>query len=181
MNILPVLRPELGVPLLIVQHNLKGMSQMMASSLNQTTSIRVEEARGGEQLLSGRAAVYLAPAGCHTRIIYSRDDVPIIIVRENKRMSNLLPSVDETMSSAAQVFGSHLLGVILTGMGNDGTKGLGMIKKAGGITMAQEPRTCAVASMPLSAIQSGVVDHIVPLQHIGTRINMLVLSSGGCS
>jgi two-component system chemotaxis response regulator CheB len=176
IEILPLLNGSLNIPIIIVQHNLKGMSDMMAVSLKRVTLVPFREAQGGELLEYGETIFYLAKAGYHTRIIWNRDHIPILVVREDKNNPNLLPQIDETMTTGTEVFGSALLGVVLTGMGNDGTKGLEALKKAGGTTLVQDPKTCAVPSMPESAISARVVDYIVPLPEIAGRINHLVLS-----
>jgi len=175
-EILPGLSPSLGVPMIVIQHNLKGMSDFMVSSLQRLTSIPVKEAKGGEILACGESTIYVAPSGYHMRIIWNRDHNPMIVVREGKGNPNLLPNIDETMTTASEVFKSSVLGVILTGMGSDGTEGMRAICNAGGTTLAQDPATCAIPSMPASAIAAGVVTYIVGLQYIASKINHLVLS-----
>ncbi|MGB9774227.1 MAG: chemotaxis protein CheB [Bacteroidota bacterium] len=175
-EILPGLSPSLGVPILVIQHNLKGMSDFMVSSLQRLTSIPVKEAKGGEILVCGQSTIYVAPSGYHMRIIWNRDHNPMIVVREGKGNPNLLPNIDETMTTASEVFNSSVLGVILTGMGSDGTEGMKAIWNAGGTTLAQDPATCAIPSMPASAIAAGVVTYVVGLQYMAGKINYLVLS-----
>lgn len=152
----------------IVQHMPSGFTKSLAERLNGASKMIVKEAEDKETLYSGTA--YVAPGGYHLIIDGRRfslsKDPPILGVR---------PAVDVTMLSGAKVFKNKTVGVILTGMGSDGAKGMEEIKRYGGKTIAQDEKSCVVFGMPKAAIERGVVDKIADLESIPTEIERMVL------
>ena len=162
-EIVPCLPRDLPIPVIVVQHMPPGFTAPLARRLDEISKVRVQEAHEGEQLAPG--VVYIAPAGRHTTVFgcrrnvrFALSDIPHETVHK--------PSVDVIMSSVAEVYGRNVLGIILTGMGSDGLKGMRQIQKCGGITIGQDPDTCAVYGMPRSCAENGVLQKVVPLSEI---------------
>lgn len=162
-NIVPVLPADLAVPVIIVQHMPPGFTGPLARRLNGVSKIKVQEAQQGEQVAPG--TVYIAPAGRHTTVCSSTSNIRFTL-SDSPNDTLHKPSVDVTMSSVAEVYGRNVLGVILTGMGADGVKGMKLIQEKGGITVGQDASSCAVYGMPRSCAESGVLQRVVPLAHI---------------
>ncbi len=151
-------------PILIVQHMPKGVTKLFAEGLNQTCKFKVKEAEEGDFVQEGLALI--APGGFHMIVtkggrISLNQDPPVNYVR---------PAADVMMFSSVDVYGSKNIGVVLTGMGSDGAKGIRAIKETGGATIAQNQETCVVFGMPNVAIQTGCVDVIAPLERIPKEI-----------
>lgn len=156
--------PENTPPILVVQHMQKGMTKLFAEGLNQECKIKVKEAEEGDVVQEGLALI--APGGFHMVVtkggkINLATDPPVNYVR---------PSADVLMKSVAKTYSAKNIGVILTGMGVDGAKGIETIKKKGGVTIAQDKKTCAVFGMPYAAIKTGCVDFVTPLESIPKEI-----------
>ena len=167
-EILPRLPADFPAPILIVQHMPYGFTTSLADRLNQLSSITVREAIHGETLRPGVA--YLAPAGQHMTIQGS-DASNIRISLDREPVESLhIPSVDLMMKSVAQIFTERTLGVILTGMGNDGAEGIRAIHLYGGITFGQDERTCVVFGMPRACAEGGLLTSLVPVSQIPDRI-----------
>lgn len=162
-EIVPQLPSKLPIPVLIVQHMPPGFTAPLAKRLGTLSQVSVCEARDGDQLQAGM--VYIAPAGHHTTLCGSGLN-SWISISDSPDDTMHKPSVDVTMTSVAEVFGRNVLGVILTGMGTDGTKGMRAIQIAGGITIGQDEASCAVYGMPRSCAESGVLQKVVPLAEI---------------
>lgn len=151
--------------LLVVQHMPEGFTEMLAKRLNECCAIDVAEARSGDLLLAGR--VLIAPGNRHMMARRKpRGDVAVLM--DGSPVSGHRPSVDVLFHSVAQEFGPSAIGVLMTGMGEDGADGLGAIKNSGGATIAQSEESCVVSGMPRAAILKGHASHIVPLEKIGT-------------
>ncbi len=147
-------------PVLIVQHIPRGFTRSLAERLDARSSIPVRAARDGENLEPG--TILVAPAGIHTRL-ERRDGSVVVVLDEEPRDALHRPSADVLMTSAAGVFGSRVVGIVLTGMGSDGTEGLRAIRHRGGRTLAESEETCVIFGMPKAAIEAGVVDRAVRL------------------
>ncbi len=157
--------------LLVVQHISVGFTQALARRLSEAGPMLVTEAVKGERVLGGRG--YVAPAGNHLVVegkagefIFQFSDLPPRL--------GVKPSADVLMSSAAKAAGPKCLGVVLTGMGRDGTQGLKDIRSVGGKTFAQIPESCVVYGMPKSAVEAGVVSRQLDLQPMALEINHLL-------
>ncbi len=164
-NILTRMPRGLPVAIVISQHMPEGFTRLFADRLNRLVGIRVSEASDGDVVEKGRALI--APGGKH--LLLSRDDggqvrVKLAEVREEDRFA---PSIDMMMSSAAGIYGDRTIGVLLTGMGDDGVQGLRAIKERKGMTIAESEQTCIVYGMPREAVRRGVVDRVLPLGDIG--------------
>jgi len=147
----------------IVQHIPPIFSKTFAERLNECCALEVREAAHGDEVRPGTALI--APGDYHMVVEWDvncyrvrlRQDPPIHFTR---------PAVDMLFNSAAQCAGRHALGLLLTGMGRDGAQGMQQLKSAGAINLAQNEATCVVYGMPRAAVELGVVDRVLPLDHI---------------
>lgn len=154
--------------LLVVQHMPRGFTESFAKRLGSSTGFQVVEAKDGEPLEVGK--VIVARGGDH--MVIEKRGLKSYIVRLDRgpRVNAVRPSVDVTMESAAEVFGSDAIGVLLTGMGSDGAIGMSKIKKEGGRTIAEDESSCIIYGMPKAAASLGAADHILPLRKIPLQI-----------
>ena len=161
-NVLTRLPAELP-GICIVQHIPPVFSKTFAERLNECSALEVREAAHGDEVRPGTALV--APGDFHMAVEWDvncyrvrlRQDPPIHFTR---------PAVDMLFKSAAQCAGRNTLGILLTGMGRDGAQGMQQLKSAGAINLAQNEATCVVYGMPRAAVELGVVDRVVPLDHM---------------
>lgn len=146
-----------------VQHMPEGFTAAFARRLNDSCAIEVREAADGDQIVPGRA--YIAPGNRHT---YVRRMGPtyFLEVRDGALVSRHRPSVNVLFRSVAQAAGSSAMGVLLTGMGDDGADGLLEMKRTGAFTIAQDEATCVVFGMPREAILLGAAEEVLPLHRI---------------
>jgi two-component system chemotaxis response regulator CheB len=152
---------------LVVQHIPRGFTKSLAERLDARSAIPVREARDGEPVLPG--AILVAPAGIHAKVARRRGTVEVLL-DEEPRDTLHRPSADVLMAAAAAAYGPRALGVVLTGMGSDGTEGLRAIHRAGGLTMAESEETAVIYGMPKAAVEAGVVDRTVPLDRMAGEI-----------
>jgi two-component system chemotaxis response regulator CheB len=155
--------PEDAPGIVVVQHMPEGFTAAFANRLDKTCRIRVKEAATGDVLLTGRALI--APGNRHTLVRRSGSGYQTEIV-DGPLVLRHRPSVDVLFRSVAQVAGVNALGVILTGMGSDGARGLLEMRQAGAFTIAQDEQTCVVFGMSKEAIECGAVCKIAPLPEI---------------
>jgi two-component system, chemotaxis family, protein-glutamate methylesterase/glutaminase len=169
-TILRELTSSFDVPLLIAQHMPRTFTSLFAERLNQHTSLHVKEATHGETLKPGCA--YIAPGGAHLLV---QRDVNLFRVEICPKADGIRyqPSADLLFESVAHAAGSQTIGTVLTGMGDDGCKGLSHMKSNQGITIAESERTAVIFGMPQQAIRAGVVDHILPLTEIAGALKTL--------
>lgn len=163
-EVLPRLPGDLPAPILAVQHMPAGFTKSLAARLDESCELSVKEAEDGDQIRSGM--VLLAPGGKHMTV----DSEGRITLNQGPQECGLRPAANITMQSAAEAFGSSVLAVVLTGMGSDGTRGSGLIKKAGGEVIVQDEASCVVYGMPKSIVEAGYADAIVPLSEIPAEI-----------
>src|SRR6266849_5838475 len=148
---------------LIVQHMPEGFTEMFAKRLDECCALDVHEARSGDLLVAGR--VLICPGNRHMMVRrMPRGDMAVL--SDGPPVNGHRPSADVLFHSVAQEFGLTAVGVIMTGMGDDGAEGLGAIKAAGGMTAAQSEDTCVVSGMPRAAILKGYANKIVPLESL---------------
>ena len=152
---------------LVVQHMPVGFTKPLADRLNTQSHLSVSEAIEGDIVRPGR--VLIAPAGHHLKLM-RRNGQYIVHLDEKPADALHKPSVDVMMEYVAKACGARSLGVLLTGMGSDGAKGMRAIKETGGRTLAESEETCIVYGMPKSAVEDGVVDKVVPLYQMVTEI-----------
>ena len=164
---------DFPVPLLVTVQLPIGFSTHLASSLDRKSSIRVVEGIHGDILCPGTA--YIATAGKQMGISQHKhgDEVKLSIT-DDPPENYCKPSADYLFRSVAEIYGSRALGVILTGMGYDGTQGLIVLKRRGGYVIAQDKKSCVVFGMPGSAINAGVVDLVIPLDRINESIQSML-------
>jgi two-component system chemotaxis response regulator CheB len=164
VRVLSQLPANFPAPILVVQHIAQGFTQGLVSYLNSVVTLQVKLAEAKETPQA--ATVYLAPEDRHLGV--ARDGT--ILVSSQKAIDGFRPSATFLFESVASVFGPKTLGVIMTGMGSDGTPGLAKLRAAGGRVIAQDESTCVVFGMPAAAIAAGVVDRVVPLDSIASEI-----------
>lgn len=174
--LLPQLPKDLGVPLLIVQHMPPVFTQSLAESLSTKSAIRVKEAADGETPLPNVA--YIAPGGRQMRLAVGPSGSRVLQVTDDPPENNCRPAVDYLFRSVASHFPGQAMGVILTGMGNDGTLGLRLLKRHGCFVIAQDEASCVVYGMPKAAVEAGVTDVSLPLGSIAARIVATVRGLG---
>ena len=167
-DLLPALPGDLGVPVLVVQHMPPVFTQTLAESLDSKCALKVCEAAEGMTVVAN--TVYIAPGGRHMRLAAGSDGKKTIQVTDDPPENNCRPSVDYLFRSVASQFPGKSMGVILTGMGNDGTLGLRLLKRNGCFVIAQDEASCVVFGMPKAAMEAGVVDVVLPLPSIASRI-----------
>jgi len=166
-TIIPALRPDISVPILIVQHMPPHFIDTLAGRLSSKSKLKVKVAEDGEKAIGG--TVYFAPGGVHMRLnnnneLYLDDSPPINGVR---------PAADALFESVAEDFaGMRILTVILTGMGHDSLRGLIRLKDMKNCrSIAQSEKTCVVYGMPRAVVEEGLVDKILDLDEIAAEIN----------
>jgi two-component system chemotaxis response regulator CheB len=149
--------------LVMVQHMPEAFTRPFSERLNSLCRIRVQEAKDGDRILPGHAL--LAPGG-HQMEVVRHGMAYAVRVYRGERVNRHLPSVDVLFSSCAKQLGKNSVGVLLTGMGADGAKGMLEMRAAHAFTIAQDEATCVVFGMPREAILLGAVDQVLPLSRI---------------
>jgi two-component system chemotaxis response regulator CheB len=168
--LLPQLPPDFPGSILIVQHMPENFTDMFARRLDELCSLQVKLAHSGDNLQSGR--VLICPGNRHMKV----KRLPIgdvVVLNDEERVNGHRPSVDVLFHSVADQFGPLGVGVIMTGMGDDGAQGLGAIKKAGGMTIAQSEESCVVYGMPKVAIERGFAKRVVALDVLPSTLQVL--------
>jgi two-component system, chemotaxis family, protein-glutamate methylesterase/glutaminase len=173
-SLLPILASQTKVPIFIVQHNLHNFNEYLAESLSRRLPRKViVPDRQMEVVPDG---LYLAKGGQHLLVSKMGESV-CVQLSDAPPENQFKPSVDVLFRSAANCFGKGLISVVLTGMLNDGAQGAGVVNRSGGIVVAQDEATSVVWGMPRAAIETGVVDLVLPLQDIGPAVLKLISSS----
>ena len=165
---IPQLPADFRVPMAIVMHMPVGYTEMYAQKLNQLCKLEFQEAKEGDLLESGK--VLLAPAGRH--LTFRRNDEGQVVAHLDARPFETVhrPSIDVLFQSAAETYGSRVLGVVMTGMGTDGKEGASWIKAQGGIVFTESEETCVVYGMPRAVVEVGLSDKRVPLEQMSHAI-----------
>jgi two-component system chemotaxis response regulator CheB len=166
--LIPQLPVDLQVPIVMVLHMPTGYTEMYARGLNDVSGLTVAEAKEGDLVRPGVAL--LAPAGHH--LSFRRLADGSVVVHLDLRPIDLphRPAVDVLFQSAAEVYGSRVLGVVMSGMGSDGTKGAAWIKAQGGTIFTEAEETCVVYGMPRSVVEAGLSDRSFPLPSLARAI-----------
>jgi two-component system chemotaxis response regulator CheB len=154
----------------VVQHMPDGFTDMFARRLDEVCPLRVKEAQSGDLLLPGR--VLICPGNRHMKV----KRLPlgdIAVLSDEPRVNGHRPSVDVLLRSLAEEFRNSSIGVLMTGMGDDGAEGLGAIKKEGGMTIAQSEESCVVYGMPKAAIERGYAVRVVGLDTMGSTLQAI--------
>jgi two-component system chemotaxis response regulator CheB len=151
--------------IVVVQHMPEGFTEMFAKRLDECCALEVHEARSGDLLIAGR--VLICPGNRHIMVRrMPRGDMAVL--SDGPPVNGHRPSADVLFHSVAQEFGLTAVGVLMTGMGEDGAEGLGAIKAAGGMTIAQSEESCVVGGMPRAAILKGYASKVISLEGLGT-------------
>ena len=166
--------PEDMPGIAIVQHMPEGFTRSFSNSLDQISRLSVKEAENGDKLYKGR--VLIAPGNKHMLIKRVGKEY-FVEVKEAPPVTRHRPSVDVLFRSAARYAGSNAIGIILTGMGNDGAKGMKEMHDAGAHTIAQDEQSCVVYGMPKEAVKEGGVDDVVALDNITRHLVSILASS----
>lgn len=169
-KVIEVLPPNIP-GIVIVQHMPKGFTKTFAQRLNEISLVTVKEAESGDRILNGR--VLIAPGDFHMKVIRSGGQYQVVC-KSGEKVNGHRPSVDVLMFSVAKNVASNAYGVILTGMGSDGAKGLLAMKEAGANTIGQNEATCVVYGMPKSAYEIGAVDKQLPINDIARGIVKMI-------
>ena len=159
--------PSTAPGLIVVQHMPEKFTAAFAQRLEKLCEIEVREAKSGDRVMSGRALI--APGGRHMLLKRNGAQYQVDVV-DGPLVSRHRPSVDVLFRSAARSAGRNAMGVIMTGMGDDGAKGLKEMHDAGACSIAQDEATCVVYGMPKEAVKLGGVDRSLPLQEIAGAI-----------
>lgn len=154
------IREPLPVSFAIAQHMPPGFTKAFAERMNKLSAMTIVEATDGDLVLPGK--VFVAPGGKNLIFERTRNEVRVRVVNPTPNQ-RYVPSVDALFASAAEIFAGRTLGVVLTGMGNDGHQGVMAIKKAGGTVIAESEESSVVFGMPKEAIATGCVDKVVSL------------------
>ncbi len=168
-RMLPGIPEDINAPILVVQHMPAAFTHSITSSLNAKCAIAVRAAEDGEPVAPNVAL--FAPGGKQMKVVPSEDGRAVIVrVTDDRPENNCKPSADYLFRSLAHIYGRRAAGVIMTGMGSDGTIGLKLMKRNGAFIIAQNEQTCTVFGMPKAPIEAGIVDVIAPLDRIAEEI-----------
>lgn len=165
--VLPQIPKDFPLPIALVQHMPPMFTTLLAERLNQQSAITVVEAKGGEVLMPGVA--YLAPGNFHL-VLQRRGTQVVTALQQDPPENSCRPSVDVLFRSAAQVYGAEVLGVVLTGMGQDGLRGSEVICGQGGHVVVQDEATSVVWGMPGFVAHAGLADRVLPLADIALEV-----------
>jgi two-component system chemotaxis response regulator CheB len=152
----------------VVQHMPENFTRAFAERLNQLCDIKIKEAKNGDAVLKGQALI--APGNYHTLLKRSGAQY-YVEVKDGPLVTRHRPSVDVLFRSTAYYAGKNAVGVIMTGMGDDGAKGMKEMKDAGAYTIAQDEESCIVFGMPKEAIKLNAVDKVLPLSRIAKAVS----------
>jgi two-component system, chemotaxis family, protein-glutamate methylesterase/glutaminase len=174
--LLAQLPPDFPGTIVVVQHMPEGFTDMFARRLDELCSLRVKEAQSGDTLQAGR--VLICPGSRHIKVKrLTMGDV--VVLNEDARVNGHRPSVDVLFHSVAEEFGPQAVAALMTGMGDDGAEGLGAVKKAGGMTIAQSEESCVVFGMPKAAIERGYATRVVALDGLSATLQALCVRAEG--
>jgi two-component system chemotaxis response regulator CheB len=166
-RVIPRIPADCPVPIAIVMHMPTGYTEMYARNLNDLCALTVVEAAEGQALAGGTA--YLAQAGRH--LSFRRNGSAVLTHLDVRPLNSAhRPSVDVMFQSAAEVFDSRVLGVVLTGMGSDGREGAAWIKARGGGILTESEESCVVYGMPRSVVEAGLSDRVFPIEGLARAI-----------
>ena len=173
VTVLRDLPASFPLPILVVQHISPGFVNGMVEWLDENIPLHAQVAREGEQIRAG--TVYVAPDDRHL-LVEQFGTRLMVRLDEGDPVARHRPSASPLFSSVAQTLGRRAIGLVLTGMGSDGAIGLLELYRHGSLTLAQDPRSCVIDSMPQAAIESGGVSEVVPLAHIARRLKQAAVT-----
>ncbi|MDQ1088715.1 chemotaxis protein CheB [Siphonobacter sp. SORGH_AS_1065] len=167
MKLFPLLQKPIGFTLIIVLHRKNSVDSSLADLFSMKTSIPVSEVEDKDPIQSGK--IYVAPADYHLLV----EEENIFALDASEKINYSRPSLDVTYESVAEVFGPSAIGILLSGANADGTDGLRIIKKAGGLTIVQDPATAQTPFMPHHALQHVQIDFVFSVEEIARFLNRL--------
>lgn len=167
LTILPDLETTLSFPIIVVLHRKSGKDSMLTDLLAARTKLCVKELREKEEILPG--TLYIAPPNYHLLI----ENNKTFSLDASEKINFSRPSIDVAFESAAEVYGNHLVGLLLSGANSDGTFGSKKIKQNGGRVLVQNPNSATVTYMPESAIEHVAVDAVLNPDEMANYINNL--------
>lgn len=170
MKLVPEFPADFPGAVIIVQHMPGNFTSQFSRQLAEVSQIKVKEAEAGEIVVPGQ--LYVCPGSNHLRISATGR----IVLDDGPRISGYRPCADVTLESVVAYCGANAVGVILTGMGNDGSKGVQTLKTAGGHVIAQDESTAVIFGMPQEAISTGAVDQVLPIESIYAAIEKRVMA-----
>jgi two-component system chemotaxis response regulator CheB len=165
--LLPQLPGDFPGSVVVVQHMPEGFTEMFARRLDEICPLKVKEAQSGDLLMAGR--VLICPGSRHLKV----KRLPlgdVAVLSDDPRVNGHRPSVDVLFKSVAEEYGGKGIAVLMTGMGEDGAQGLGVVKAAGGMTIAQSEESCVVYGMPKAAIERGFAVRVVALEALANTL-----------
>ncbi len=165
--ILPKLSKDFALAVLVVQHLHPHSDNFLSIHLDRQCQVAVKEADEKEPIKPG--VVYIAPPNYHLLV----EEGKTLSLSTSEKVNYARPSVDVLFETAADVYQSALIGIILTGANNDGSQGLKRIKERGGLAIVQDPASAEAPTMPEAAIKTTDVDHVLSLQEIGELLNQV--------
>ncbi len=163
-RVIPALPADMKFSVVIVQHMPAKFTATLAERLNALSAVAVREARDGDRPIAG--VVFVAPGDRHLEIT----ERGFLRLGDGPPVNGCRPSADVTMAGAARAFGQRAIGLVMTGMGRDGAAGLAAIRRAEGVTLAQDQASSVIYGMPKAAVDAGVVDEVLPLDRIARRL-----------
>ncbi len=171
--LLPALPGDFPLPVLIVQHMPEVFTRLFAERLGRRCQLRVGEATEGERAVAG--GIYIARGNWHMELLAAArtGGAPTIHLNQDAPENHCRPAVDVLFRSAARVYGSGVLAVVLTGMGSDGLAGCRLIRQQGGIVLAQDQATSTVWGMPGAVTQAGLAHKVLPLGAMAAEIGRI--------
>jgi two-component system, chemotaxis family, protein-glutamate methylesterase/glutaminase len=170
-RVIPLLPESLPAPVLIVQHMPPVFTKSLAERLDRLSQLKVKEAEEGDIIEKGK--VYIAPGDYHMELRRGISDgikVDKITLNQNPREEGVRPSINFTLRSASESYKDKVVGVILTGMGSDGTDGMRAVKAQKGVCIAQNKDTSIIYGMPKAVADAGLADYVLPLDQIPAKI-----------
>lgn len=167
LKLLPLVKPDIGFPIIIVVHRKHGTDSLLPVLLSTRTKLRVKEVDEKEKILAG--TVYIAPSDYH--LLIEQDETFSLDYSEKINYSR--PAIDATFQTAAEVYRTQLVCLLLSGSNADGVNGLQRVKAWGGTAVIQDPETAQVAYMPAQAKLHVQIDHELSIEAMGEFINLL--------
>jgi two-component system, chemotaxis family, protein-glutamate methylesterase/glutaminase len=170
MKFVPEFPADFPGAVIVVQHMPGNFTAQFSKQLGEVSQIKVKEAEAGEIVVPGQ--LYVCPGSQHLRLSATGR----IVLDDGPRVSGYRPCADLTLESVVAYCGANAVAVVLTGMGNDGSKGVQAVRAAGGHVIAQDEATAVIFGMPQEAIKTGVVDQVLPIDAIYGAIEKRVMS-----
>lgn len=170
-RVIPQLPRELRAPVVVLQHMPPGYTKALAERLDRLSAVRVREAEAGDRPQAGE--VLVAPSGQHLSFVPGPQGPCVALLDEVQEATFYRPCIDHAFLAAARLWGRRCLGVVLTGMGADGSLGVQGLRKAGGKAWAQDEASSAIYGMPRAAAEVGV-DEVVPLDQLAMRLQQVL-------